>query len=149
MAITNYDRVGKALELLRDGLRPFVERELRAQYGKYWISSATSTWRDDVSFGVDGDTPNLDASPLLRLMWEQWNDVFRKTLGHAERSLVSELRDVRNKWAHQEAFSSDDAYRALDSCGRLLSAISAPQAEEIRAHEDGAAAPALRRAGAQ
>ena len=131
MAITNYDRVGKALELLRDGLRPFVERELRAQYGKYWIASATSTWRDDVSFGADGDTPNLDAAPLLRLMWEQWNDVFRKTLGHAERSLVSELRDVRNKWAHQEAFSSDDAYRALDSAGRLLSAISAPQAEEI------------------
>jgi predicted AAA+ superfamily ATPase len=131
MAITNYDRVGKALELLRDGLRPFVERELRAQYGKYWISSATSSWRDDVSFGADGDTPNLDAAPLLRLMWEQWNDVFRKTLGHAERSLVSELRDVRNKWAHQEAFSSDDAYRGLDSAGRLLAAISAPQAEEI------------------
>ena len=94
MATTNYDRVGKALELLRDGLRPFVERELRAQYGKYWIASATSAWRDDGSFGADGDTPNLDAAPLLRLMWEQWNDVFRKTLGHAERSLVSELRDV-------------------------------------------------------
>jgi predicted AAA+ superfamily ATPase len=130
MAITNYDRVGKALELLRDGLRPFVERELRAQYGKYWITAATSSWRDDIAFR-DGDTPNLDASPLLRLMWEQWNDVFRKTLGHAERSLVSELRDVRNKWAHQEAFSSDDAYRGLDSAGRLLTAVSAPQAEEI------------------
>ena len=38
-------------------------------------------------------------------MWESWNDVFRKTLGPAERSLVSELRDVRNKWAHQEPFS--------------------------------------------
>ena len=64
-------------------------------------------------------------------MWETWNDVFRKTLGPAERSLVSELRDHRNKWAHQEAFSSDDAYRALDSAGRLLTAVSAPQADEI------------------
>ena len=31
MAITNYERVGKALDLLKDGLRPFVERELKAQ----------------------------------------------------------------------------------------------------------------------
>ena len=72
-----------------------------------------------------------DAAALLKLMWESWNDVFRRTLGPAERSLVSELRDLRNKWAHQEAFSSDDAYRALDSAGRLLTAVSAPQADEI------------------
>src|ERR1700722_1927467 len=72
-----------------------------------------------------------DVAGLLKLMWEAWNDVFRRTLGHAERSLVSELRDLRNKWAHQESFSSDDAYRALDSAGRLLTALSAPQADEI------------------
>ena len=28
MAITNHDRVGKAMEWLREGLAPFVEREL-------------------------------------------------------------------------------------------------------------------------
>lgn len=31
MAITNHDRVGKAMELLRQGLAPFVERELALQ----------------------------------------------------------------------------------------------------------------------
>ena len=72
-----------------------------------------------------------DAAGLLKLMWEAWNDVFRRTLGPAERSLVSELRDLRNKWAHQQTFSSDDAYRALDSAGRLLTAVSAPQSDEI------------------
>ena len=45
--------------------------------------------------------------------------------------LVSELRDVRNKWAHQKPFSSDDADRALDSLPRLLTAVSAPQADEV------------------
>jgi len=30
MAITNSERVGKALDVLKDGLRPFVERELKA-----------------------------------------------------------------------------------------------------------------------
>ena len=39
--------------------------------------------------------------------------MFRRTLGFAERSLVSELRDVRNKWAHQSPFSSDDTDRAI------------------------------------
>jgi WD40 repeat protein len=44
---------------------------------------------------------------------------------------VNELRDLRNKWAHQQSFSSDDAYRALDSAGRLITAVSAPQSDEI------------------
>src|SRR5690606_17419758 len=48
-----------------------------------------------------------------------------------ERTLVSELRDVRNRWAHQQPFSTDDAYRALDSAGRLLTAVSAPEVEEL------------------
>src|SRR5206468_6643766 len=68
---------------------------------------------------------------LLKLVWEAWNDVFGKTLGRAERSLVQELRDCRNKWAHQEPFASDDADRALDSMARLLTAVSAPQADEV------------------
>ena len=55
-----------------------------------------------------------DVAGLLKLMWETWNDVFGRTLGRAERSLVQELRDWRNKWAHQEPFSSDDADRALE-----------------------------------
>ena len=61
-------------------------------------------------------------------MWDQWNDVFRDVLGPAERSLVSELRGIRNHWAHNEQFSSNDAIRALDSMERLLNAVSAAEA---------------------
>ena len=67
-------------------------------------------------------------------MFKNWNEVFKRTLGHAERSLVSELLEVRNRWAHQKAFSYDDAHRALDSVERLLQATSAPRAaQEINA----------------
>jgi len=38
---------------------------------------------------------------------------------------------VRNKWAHQKAFSTDDAYRAIDSISRLLTAVSAEQVEAV------------------
>lgn len=131
MAITNYERVGKSLELLRDGLRPFIERELSTKYGKYWITKSTEDWRNELAWSEGEELPDLDAALLLRLMWEQWNEVFRNTLGFAERSLVSELREVRNKWAHQATFSTDDAYRALDSASRLLTSISAVEAGEI------------------
>src|SRR5947209_18165551 len=60
-------------------------------------------------------------------MLDQWYEVFKSVLGHAERALVSELRDTRNKWAHQQAFSTDDAYRALESMQRLLTSVSAAQ----------------------
>jgi len=131
MAMSNHERVGKALDLLKDGLAPFVEREFAAQHGKYWITTVTANWHNDVNWGDDADTPHLDAALILRLMWEQWNETFRRTLGFAERSLVSELREDRNKWAHQEAFSTGDAYRALDSASRLLTAVSAPEADEV------------------
>ena len=131
MAITNQERIGKALELLRQGLQPFIERELQNHYGKYWVTTVTSTWRNELAWR-DDDTPHLDTAALLKIMWEQWNEVFRKTLGFTERSLVSELREWRNKWAHQESFSTDDTYRALDSAARLLAAVSATvQADEI------------------
>jgi predicted AAA+ superfamily ATPase len=132
MAITNHERVGKALDLLKEGLQPFVEREMKAQHAQLWLDQVRESVADTQIrlFSGKGE-PQWDAASLLSVMWNQWNLVFKKTLGQAERTLVSELRDVRNRWAHQKPFSSDDAYRALDSAGRLLTAISAPQAEEI------------------
>ena len=130
MALTNHERVGKALELLKQGLGPYVEREFKSTYKDRAAAEANRFIGDDRP-NAKKPIADWDAAALLKLMWESWNDVFRLTLGHTERSLVSELRDHRNKWAHQESFSSDDAYRALDSAGRLLTAVSAPQADEI------------------
>jgi predicted AAA+ superfamily ATPase len=132
MATTNHERVGKALDLLKEGLRPFVERELKAQHAQLWFDQAKASINEGTAnlFGSEAE-PRWDVAALLAVMWNQWNLVFRKTLGQSERTLVSELRDVRNKWAHQNPFSSDDAYRALDSAARLLTAVSAPQAEEV------------------
>jgi len=130
MAITNHERVGKALEMLRAGLAPFVERELKNVYRDKAPAEAARYLSED-RLNSRKPVADWDAAALLKLLWDAWHDVFKQTLGHAERSLVSELREVRNKWAHQEAFSSDDAYRALDSAGRLLNAISAPQAGEL------------------
>ncbi len=130
MALTNQERVGKAMDLLRTGLAPFVERELKNAHGERARAEALK---------LVGDEPNAakrplaewDVAALLKVMRNAWTDVFGRILGRAERTLVHELGDWRNDWAHQKALSSDDADRALDSMNRLLTAISAPQSDEV------------------
>lgn len=131
MAVTNHERVGKSLDLLRSGLGPFVDREVKGAIESKRLDG--HKLRDYAEDSVLANKPitDWDVAGLLKLMWETWNEVFRKILGPAERSLVGELRGHRNKWAHQENFSSDDAYRALDSVGRLLVAVAAPQSDEL------------------
>ena len=59
-----------------------------------------------------------------------WSGVFRKTPG-AGQHFLHELRTHRNQWAHQEPFSDDDAYRAIDTAHRVLTAVSAEQAADV------------------
>ena len=131
MAITNHERVGKALDLLKAGLAPFVERELKARHGDGWALQVREMLADTRLGDGKGDALQ-DVVVVLVVMDRSWGNVFRRILGKAERSLVNELIDVRNRWAHQEPFSGDDADRALDSAERLLTAVSASQADDVR-----------------
>lgn len=131
MAVTNQERVGKAMDLLRGGLAPFVDREFKSIYKDKAAAEARRLLPADDRINGSRTIAQWDVAVLLKVMWDAWNDVFGRTLGRADRSLVQELRDWRNKWAHQEPFSSDDADRALDSMARLLAAVSAPQADEV------------------
>ncbi|MBE3561874.1 MAG: DUF499 domain-containing protein, partial [Ktedonobacteraceae bacterium] len=132
MAQSNHERVGRALDLLKAGLYPFIERSMQAVYGARWIEEVIANLQEHQVAALNRKDPFQDVHILLVILWDYWNAVFKDTLGYAERSLVSELRDVRNRWAHQQAFSSDDTYRALDSIQRLLTAVSASaQANEV------------------
>ena len=92
MAITNHERVGKALDLLKAGLGPFVEREIRSALESRQLEDhRLHGYGEDRVLG-NKPIPEWDVAGLLKLMWETWNEVFRKILGPAERSLVSELR---------------------------------------------------------
>lgn len=131
MAITNHERVGKAMELLKGGLGPFIEQEFKSRYQAQAQKQAATLLGEDRLNGKK-PIPEWDAAALMKVMWEAWNGIFRDILGPSERSLVQELRNWRNKWAHQEPFTSDDADRVLDSIARLLNAVSAgPQADEV------------------
>ena len=131
MATTNHERVGKALDLLKTGLGPFVDREVHGAVKAHRVDASTlRRFVDDPRIG-DRPVTEWDVAGLLKLMWETWNEVFRTILGPAERGFVGELRGHRNRWAHQEPFSGDDAYRVLDTASRLLAAVSAAEAADV------------------
>ena len=81
MAITNHERVGKALDLLKAGLGPFVEREVRgAQKSGKLDAHRLRDYGEDRVLGSK-PIPEWDVAGLLKLMWDTWHDVFREILG--------------------------------------------------------------------
>lgn len=128
MAISNHERVGKALELLNKGLLLYVEQEMKAVHKDKWREVAQQAIKDIPAI-KDKKNKEWDTQKILTIIWHQWDSVFSKTLGRSERSIVSELRDIRNNWAHQQNFTTDDAYRGIDSVTRLLTAVAAPEAQ--------------------
>ena len=68
MATSNHERVGKALELLNQGLKPFVERELRAVHGERWLDAAQGGLREGRTQTRGNDkAPRWDTQTLLAI----------------------------------------------------------------------------------
>lgn len=133
MAKSNRDRVAEIMDALRDGLGPFVLREYKFQYkaDRYLREIEQALHSNAYSApdlpDEDAALQEIDAHGWLNLMIRNWHEVFRSKLGHAERSYVSELMEARNAWAHQQAFTNEDAYRVADTATRLLEAVNAPK----------------------
>jgi hypothetical protein len=133
MPTNSIEKVGTGLILLRDGLGPFVEREINTAIRSGRLSKGdVAKYANDTDL-FDRRISEWDVAPLLRVMFSIWNDAFRELLGPSERSLVSELRTWRNRWAHQDRLTDDDADRILDSVERLLTAVGAPEAKRAKA----------------
>jgi len=139
MTTKNIDRIGKGLNILRAGLGPYVKRQLKAIYkDDWWKTGVEPHLRGTVGLEAKGRKPTsdderfaaLDIQALLTILNNVWGEVFQADLGQAGRSYVNELKDVRNKWAHQNPFTLDDTYRAFDTMTRLLEMVAAPERTE-------------------
>ena len=118
MVMANTERISKALDLLRDGLRPKCEDTWLGFYGDEWLDAVNRRLHSpERSPSVD------DAAFLFKGMKATWQEVFGHGFPPAVRALVFEVADARNSWAHQKALSTDDTVRALDSMERLLEAF--------------------------
>lgn len=129
MAITNRERVGKGLELLRAGLKPYMEQQFKAKFGESWPDILSA--RFEFKRQPDGSL-HLDNQFLLKLFMipEVWRELLEPLLGKTARSFAAELVDVRNRHAHDEAFTSDQTERALDTMRLLLVEVGAPDEAE-------------------
>jgi hypothetical protein len=103
------ERIERALDYLKRGLKPFVGKKMRAT-----------------------NDEQLDVQALLDIMKKYWPQVFRPSLGHNAYGLIKEVREVRNRWAHQESFSGDEVMQALDTIHEILVAVGAlAEAEQV------------------
>ena len=134
-----------------DGLAPFVERELkpaRAEAGcdgRRDAARPTTRARAQQADRAVGRRGAAQAD-----VGDRGTTVFRKTLGPGRAQPGQRAaRRAATSGRTRSRSPSDDAYRALDSMARLLTAVSAPQADEVEQDEAGAAPADLRRAGAQ
>ncbi len=129
MAKSNRERVGEIMDLLKSGLAPFVLQQYQSRYrGKFLQEMELKLYNPPFSVSLPDEQralEELDTQAWLRLMFHNWNEAFRDKLGHNERSYVSEMMTARNKWAHQEAFTNDEAQRVADTAKLLLQACGA------------------------
>ena len=132
MGVSNKERIGKALDYLRQGLYPYIEQKMQVEYKTTWMTRATSHLQDHQKSKQQVDNIiREDVSAMLTVVSREWNKAFKGSLSKPDHALVTELLEVRNQWAHQSTFSIDDTYRAVDSVFRLLKSMSSPQAAGV------------------
>ena len=110
MALNNRDRIGKAMELLREGLIDVVDEVMTRVFGSDW----NIAWAEGEREKFGGPLKKMekhDVQTQLRALTEEGYQ-FRDFLSRAQQGWASELRDTRNAWAHGDPFSSDDTIRA-------------------------------------
>ena len=144
MAISNRDRIDRMFQVMAPALDDFIASVIGQgdpALGAAWIKlvQAKDT-KNGAAVGKAYDP--LDPQLQFRMLTESnitsgfqpnWYP-FNDALGRAGETYASELREVRNTWAHNGTFSDDDAYRALDTGERLLKLVGATaEGEQIRA----------------
>lgn len=124
----NRERLDRAFRLLQEGLRLGCEEAWEQHYGHGWLHAVNQKRRDPVRNPTTAD-PHF----LMTAMIATWFDVFNGDHGRAALSLVYEVVEARNRWAHNDTLPDDDALRALDSTERLLHSFdSESQRSEVQ-----------------
>ena len=101
MVMANSERMQRALDVFRDGLLPACEQTFAGFYGDDWVAAVNQRSNHPES------TPSkTDVAFLLKSMKITWNEVWGNGFSPTIRSLVFEVADARNRWAHQDPMSS-------------------------------------------
>jgi hypothetical protein len=116
--------VDQLLQGFRIGFEPYVIAALQRTYADEWRRVVART--PNLRMQIHNDVMAFDATALVRLMTAHWEACFARTMTLADRSLVLEVRSIRNRWAHHGKITPYDVVRLADTIVRLLQVIQAP-----------------------
>jgi len=122
--------IDQLLHVFQQGYEPFVITAIRSIHGTSWLDVIKST--PDLRVNTQQQPLRLDATAIVRIMLHHWDSTFSRVLVATDRSMLSEVRLMRNKWAHQGSITVDDVDRLADNVTRLLMSINAPNASQAK-----------------
>ena len=132
-SLTNKERVGRVLDLVVQGLGPWMIALLQTRYGNDW---AREVGRTAGLSGRDGSPSPSDPAYLFWVFDKHWHQVFKDQLTFEDKRVVSALWDARKEWAHGERISSERTERVLMDGEHILRSIGAvhhaDKADEMR-----------------
>jgi len=126
--------IDQLLADFRTGFEPFVITVLKSTHGADWFTVLRNT--PDLRTPLDARSLQLDATALVRIILAHWDSTFGRVLSAADRSLLHEIRSVRNRWAHQASIPLDDVDRLADNVIRLLTSIRAEHTTNVIAQRE-------------
>ena len=143
--MSNHEIIGQALAAMREPLSGYILQQLLSipEYkvnDAWWHDGVLSNIRDERDYNrlalltdYADRQDAMDISICLNLMIGHWPNLFKYRLPNSARSWISEIRDVRNAWAHFNGtdFTDKEAARALDTMGLLMGEIDGEAQEEL------------------
>ena len=128
-SLTNKERVGRVLDLVAEGLGPWMIALLHAKHGDEWEAQVGRT------AGLTGRDATPNQSDVAYLFWvfdKQWHSVFKDHLSFEDKRTASALWDARKEWANGERISSERTERVLMDGEHILRSIGAVrQADKV------------------
>ncbi len=123
--------VAVAFEVLAEGLAPFIDERMAAQYpDDEWVLLAATKLGKRPDVLVSLSDPHFQLEVLNR--W--WGPAFSEDLSEDVRATIAELRTARNHWAHpDEDHPFDQAYaiKVHNDVDEVLRAIGSPLTSRI------------------
>jgi hypothetical protein len=122
------------LAQFRRGFEPFVILVFKSTHADAWFDILRTT--PEIRTPLDPRAIQLDATALVRIILVHWDSTFARVLDKRDRALFYELRQIRNRWAHQVPITDDDVDRMADTVLRLLTSIRADNIIEVEQYRD-------------
>ncbi|MGH7662172.1 MAG: Swt1 family HEPN domain-containing protein [Vulcanimicrobiaceae bacterium] len=118
------EAIDKALDIAREALCTFIDKEMTCIYGATWRTQACGDGVAREAGLDDHGNRYFDITEVCRLIFGHWT-IFANKLKVRDKQLVYRLRELRHKFAHQREVTPEEAIGDLDALSRFLDVIDA------------------------